>query len=101
MPLFSSARPDFGDDELAGWIADSVRFRGFVDVHRAKIRKKLRTAADAEALRDVRAELQAAHLLLADPRIQLAFEAYGAGKTGPDLTVTYRGVRSFNLEVTR
>jgi len=94
-----------GDDafiqELTGWLAGSARFRAFAEVHRDKIRKKLRTAADAEALRDVRAELQAARLLLADPRIELAFEAYGSGKVGPDLTVTYRGRRSFNLEVTR
>ena len=32
------------------------------------------------SLRDVRAELRAAHLLLADKRIELAFEAYGSGK---------------------
>jgi hypothetical protein len=87
--------------ELAGWLVDSPRFRTFAEANRDKIRKKLRTAADAEALRDVRAELQAAHLLLADRRIELAFEAYGSGKGGPDFTVTYRGARSFNLEVTR
>jgi hypothetical protein len=88
-------------DELTGWLVGSARFRAFTEAHRAKIRKKLRTAADAESLRDVRAELQAAHLLLTDPRIELAFEAYGSGKSGPDLTVTYRLTRSFNLEVTR
>ena len=88
-------------EELTGWLAGSTRFRSFAEVHRDKIRKKLRTAADAEALRDVRAELQVARLLLADPRMDLAFEAYGSGRPGPDLTVTYRGKRSFNLEVTR
>jgi hypothetical protein len=88
-------------DELTGWLAGSARFRAFAEVHRDKIRKKLRTAADPESLRDVRAELQVARLLLVDPSIELAFEAYGAGKVGPDLTVTYRGRRSFNLEVTR
>jgi len=87
--------------ELVEWLAGSPRFRAFAEVHRAKIRKKLRTAGDDEARRDVRAELQAAHLLLADPRIELAFEAYGAGKVGPDLTITYRGTRRLNLEVTR
>ena len=54
-----------------------------------------------EARRDVRAELRVAHLLLADRRIELAFEAYGSTKRGPDFTVTFRGERSFNLEVTR
>ena len=87
--------------ELTGWLAGSPRFRGFAETHRAKIRKKLRGAADAEARRDVRAELQAAHLLLADRRIELAFEAYGAGNPGPDFTVAFRGERTFNLEVTR
>jgi len=87
--------------ELAGWLAGSARFRAFADAHRDKIRKKLRGAADAEARRDVRAELRAAHLLLADRRIELAFEAYGSGKVGPDFTVTFRGGRRLNLEVTR
>jgi hypothetical protein len=56
---------------------------------------------DADARRDVRAELRAAYELLADRRIELAFEAYGSGKPGPDFTVTFRGERTFNIEVTR
>ncbi|MGH2464119.1 MAG: hypothetical protein ACRDGI_01540 [Candidatus Limnocylindrales bacterium] len=87
--------------ELTGWLAGSARFRSFAVVHRDKIRKKLRTASGAGALGDVRTELQVAHLLLADSGIELAYEAYGSGKGGPDLTVAYRGKRSFNLEVTR
>jgi len=87
--------------EVAGWLAGSNRFRAFVETNRDKIRKKLRGAADMEARRDVRAELRVAHLLLADRRIELAFEAYGSTKRGPDFTVTFRGERSFNLEVTR
>jgi hypothetical protein len=87
-------------DELVVWLAGSARFRAFAGAHRDKIRKKLR-AADAEALRDVRAELRVAHLLLADRRVELAFEAYGSGKAGPDFTVMFRGERTFNLEVTR
>jgi hypothetical protein len=88
-------------DEIAGWLADSRRFRAFAEAHRDKIRKKLRGAADDDARRDVRAELAVAHRLLGDRRIELAFEAYGSGKPGPDFTVTYRERRSFNLEVTR
>jgi hypothetical protein len=87
--------------ELAGWLAGSARFRTFAEGHRDKIRKKLHGAADPDARRDVRAELLAARLLLADRRIELAFETYGSGKLGPDFTVTFRGERSFNLEVTR
>jgi hypothetical protein len=99
--LLDRGRQDAITGELIGWLAGSARFRSFAEIHRDKIRKKLRTAADAEALRDVRTELQVARLLLVDPSIELAFEAYGSGKVGPDLTVTYRGKRSFNLEVTR
>ncbi len=87
--------------ELAAWIATSPRFQAFVERNRDKIRKKLRGARDRESGRDVRAELLAARLLLADPGIELAFEAYGSGRAGPDFTVTFRGERPFNLEVTR
>ena len=87
--------------ELVAWLAGSARFRAFADVQRDKIRKKLRAAADPEARKDVRAELQAARLLLTDRRFELAFEAYGSGKGGPDFTITYRGTTTFNLEVTR
>ena len=99
--LFDRVPADPLADEVAGWLAGSNRFRAFSETNRDKIRKKLRGAADVEARRDVRAELRVAHLLLADRRIELAFEAYGATKRGPDFTVTFRGERSFNLEVTR
>jgi hypothetical protein len=88
-------------EEITTWLAGSKRFRAFAEAHRDKIRKKLRGAADDDARRDVRAELAVAHRLLDDRRIELAFEAYGSGKRGPDFTVTYRERRSFNLEVTR
>jgi hypothetical protein len=99
--LFDRAPGDPIAAELAVWLAGSGRFRAFTEGHRDKIRKKLRGAADQEGMRDVRAELRAAYLLLADRRIELAFEAYGAGRAGPDFTVTFRGQRAFNLEVTR
>jgi hypothetical protein len=86
--------------ELTAWLAGSARFRTFVEQHRDKIRKKLRSTADPESRRDVRAELRAAQLLLGDRRLELAFEAYGAAG-GPDFTVTFRGRRRLNLEVTR
>jgi hypothetical protein len=87
--------------ELVGWLAGSARFRAFAEAYRDKIRKKVHGAVDAEALRDVRTELQVARLLLADRRIDTAFEAYGSGKAGPDFTITFRATRTFNLEVTR
>jgi hypothetical protein len=88
-------------DELGAWLSASARFRAFADAHRDKIRKKLRGATDADARRDVRAELRSAYELLADRRIELAFEAYGSGRSGPDFTVTFRSARPFNIEVTR
>ena len=87
--------------ELARWLAESARFRTFSEANRDKIRKKLRSVADLEARLDLRAELGTARLLLADRRIELAFEPYGSGKGGPDFGVTYRGERTFNVEVTR
>jgi hypothetical protein len=86
--------------ELAAWLAESSRFASFVEAHRSKIRKKLGGAADEASVRDVRAELAVARLLLTDRRFELTFEAYGRGG-GPDFTVTYRAGRPFNLEVTR
>ncbi len=96
---------DVRDDRLAGeldaWLAASGRFQAFAHEHRAKIRKKLRGAADAEQRLDVRAELRVAQLLLADHRLDLSFEAYGSGRAGPDFTATFRHEPPFNLEVTR
>ena len=88
-------------DQLLAWLSGSARFRAFAEANHDKIRKKFRTATDPEALLDVRAELQVARLMLADRRFDLSFEAYGSGKLGPDFTITFRGARSFNLEVTR
>jgi hypothetical protein len=93
--------PDALGSELATWLAASPRFRAFAEANRDKIRKKLRGAALPEARLDVRAELRAAALLLGDRRIELVFEAYGAGRRGPDFTATFRAGRPFNIEVTR
>ena len=86
--------------ELARWLAGSRRFRAFAEANRDKIRKKLRSATDADSRRDVRAELRIAQLLLGDRRVEVAYEAYGSTKGGPDFTVSFRGDR-VNLEVTR
>lgn len=98
----------FGDDarhpfaeEVGEWLSASARFRRFVEDHRDKARKKLRTATDVGAALDVRAELWVASRLLGDRRIDLGWESYGSAEGGPDFTVSYRSRRSFNLEVTR
>jgi hypothetical protein len=87
--------------DIRAWLGISPRFRDFAERYRDKIRKKLRSAADRDARLDVRAELRAAHLLLADRRIQLVFEGYGSQRAGPDFTVTIGGAAPFNVEVTR
>jgi hypothetical protein len=87
-------------EELARWLSASARFRAFATEHRAKIRKKLEGAKDADSRRDVRAELAVGRLLIANRRIELAFEAYASHGRGPDFTVTL-GSQRFNLEVTR
>jgi len=87
--------------DLRDWMETSRPFRTFAEAHRDKVRKKIRTAKGAEARLDVRAELAVAHALLADRRIDLAYERAGATAGGPDFTVTFRDHVAFNLEVTR
>ena len=89
------------EPELRDWLAASPRFRSLVEANQDKLRKKLRTAGDAEAALDVRAELVTMYLLCAERRFDLALEAYGSGVRGPDLTITFRATQRINLEVTR
>lgn len=99
--LIDAAEPDKAWSELPFWLAESPRFRSFAEANRDKIRKKMRGAVSPEARLDVRAELRLAALVLGDRRFSLAFEAYGAGRRGPDFTATFRAGRTFNIEVTR
>ncbi len=88
--------------EFDGWLRGSRRFAAFADVYRGKIRAKLRHAADADGLRDVRAELEVAALLLGDERFAVEYEKYAAAKQrGPDFTVTFKTHTPFNVEVRR
>ncbi len=87
--------------ELGRWVEERPRFGMLLASNQDKVRKKLATAQDEAARLDVRAELLVAYLIMADPRFEVTFEAYGAGRLGPDLTVVYRGNQRFNLEVTR
>src|SRR5437870_4026925 len=96
----SRCRPGF-QAELARWIENSPRFAAFITAHQDKVRKKLTTSDDEEHRMDVRAELLVAYSIVADRRFDVAFEAYGARRVGPDLTVTFRANQRFNLEVTR
>src|SRR5205823_4058949 len=93
-------RPGF-QTELAQWIETRPRFSAFLRANQDKVRKKLTTAEDEDGRLDVRAELLVAYMIAADRRFELEFEAYGARRLGPDLTVTFRTNQRFNLEVTR
>jgi hypothetical protein len=87
---------------LARWLSGSPRFAAFADEHRAKIRKKLRSADGAEGARDVLCELETAHAVLRDPRFALAYEAQSLGSArGPDFSLTYRTHTLCHIEVAR
>jgi len=86
--------------ELAHWLDGNARFQTFVSAHQDKIRKKLSTDNE-EARLDTRAELLVTERLLTDRRLEVEFEAYGAQRLGPDLSVTHRMNQRFDLEVTR
>lgn len=80
----------------------SRRYQAFLETYQTKIRAKLRGVADAEGRLDLRAELEAAWLLLNEPRFTLEYEKHAAGKgRSPDFTVTYRTHTPFNVEVRR
>jgi hypothetical protein len=99
LTIAPGVRPSL-QTELGQWLDGSPQFRDFVTANQDKIRKKLSTS-DEETRQDVRAELRVAHALLTDRRFVVAFEAYGAGRVGPDFTVTFRSNQQFNIEVTR
>jgi hypothetical protein len=88
--------------ELRQWLEAAPRFVPFVEVHRDKIRKKIRVTHEAEGVLDLRAELEVAAALLSDRRLTVAYEPYASAKRrGPDFAVTYRTNHVFNVEVTR
>jgi hypothetical protein len=79
---------------------ESRRFKTFVFDYRTKIRAKLKSARDADSMKEVRAELATAALLLREKRFTLEYEKYAAAKQrGPDFTVTFKTHTPFNVEV--
>jgi hypothetical protein len=87
---------------LTDWMNASPRFAAFVEMHRDKIRKKIRVEPEAEGLRDLLVELETAYLLLQERRFEIAYETYtGDKRRGTDFAVTYRTNQIFNVEVTR
>ena len=88
--------------EFEGWVRGSRRFRAFADSYRGKIRAKLKNVRDEGGLKDLRAELETAALLLREERFTLEYEKYAASKQrGPDFTVTFKTHTPFNVEVRR
>lgn len=99
--LFDGTKPALYA-EFESWVRTSRRFNTFATHYRAKIRTKLKNARDENGLKDVRAELETAALLLRDERFTLEYERYAASKQrGPDFTVTFRTHIPFNIEVRR
>lgn len=88
--------------ELEQWARASRRFRAFAEQHERKIQARLRRARGDNDVLAVRAELEAAALLLRDDRFTLEYEPYVAARQrGPDFAVTFKTHTRFNLEVRR
>lgn len=84
------------------WISASRRFRAFTEQYQSKIRAKLRTAGDADALQDLLFELEIAQWLLREKRFTLAYESQNVRiAPSPDFTVTFTTKVQFHVEVTR
>lgn len=88
--------------EFEGWVRGSRRFKAFATSYRSKIRTKLKNVRDENGMKDLRAELETAVLLLREERFTLEYEKYAASKQrGPDFTVTFKTHTPFNIEVRR
>lgn len=88
--------------EFERWARDSRRFRTFATTYRDKIRAKLKNVRDESGMKDLRAELETAMLLLGEERFAVEYETYAASKQrGPDFTVTFKTHTRFNVEVRR
>lgn len=109
MMAIDELLPQLVDDDPHGltplfrqWMVTSRRFRTFAETYQTKIRAKLRSAGDEEALQDLLFELAIARWLLQEKRFQLAYEQQPVRTApGPDFTVTFTTKTSFHVEVTR
>lgn len=88
--------------EFEGWLKQSRRFQSFALEYQSKIRAKLKNAPEAGRLKDLRAELQVAFVLLSSDKLAVEYEIYASSKQrGPDFTVTFKVHSPFNVEVRR
>jgi hypothetical protein len=87
---------------LNHWLDNSERYFAFVDIHRDKIRNKVRNAMTDDDLDDVRFELEVPYLFLINNKFTVEYEKYGSGKMrAPDFTIQYELRSEFNVEVKR
>lgn len=84
------------------WLTSSKSFASFAQTYQQKIRKKVRTAQDAEEIHNLYCELRTAYLLLQERKFAVEYEPYTKqfGRS-PDFGVTYRTNTPFHVEVTR
>jgi hypothetical protein len=88
--------------QFDAWVQQSPRFRAWAEMHRDKIRKKVRVVTEPEGYRDLEAELATAYSLVQERRFLVEYEKYGLGKQrGPDFSVTYKTHVRFDVEVAR
>lgn len=88
--------------EFEAWLKNSRRFKVFAIEYRGKIRTKIKNVADEAGMKDLRAELESAVLLLQMDSFSLEYEKYAALKQrGPDYTVTFKTHTPFNIEIRR
>lgn len=87
---------------VAGWLAESPRYKAFVTTYKDKIRKKIRMTRPGEGVGDLQFELAIAYWLAQERRLAtVVYEPYASSKTrGPDFAVTFKSL-TFNVEVTR
>jgi hypothetical protein len=87
---------------VAGWLAESPRYKAFVTTYKDKIRKKIRMTRPGEGVGDLQFELAIAYWLAQERRLAtVVYEPYASGKTrSPDFAVTFKSL-TFIVEVTR
>lgn len=99
--IFDGRKPLFYSD-FETWVRGSRRFKAFATSYRGKIRSKLKNIRDEGGMKDLRAELETAAILLREEGFTLEYEKYAASKQrGPDFTVTFKTHTPFNVEVRR
>lgn len=88
-------------EAMEEWLGDSRRFADFARANETKIRKKLRSTREVEALQDLKLELETAHLLLRERALSLVYEPPRENARNPDFAVSFTTSLTFMLEVTR